>query len=355
MSDGEDTHERHVASHIFNIVVLVIGFVALGFMMQRLGWQGFINSIEGIGWWFAVVLVLDAGSTLCDAAALNTFMRPEARMVSYWRVLAAQLSGRAINLLTPGGTLGEATKLTLLVSRAPRSRVLSSIVLLNLANVYISVAAMVIGTPLTFLLLDIPPSAKVPIMIGLGIVSAGVIAIGVLIHRGAVGTLVILLRRMHVIDGERAKNWLDRLVEVDRHIRELHQNRSVGTWKGILWVGASKVLTWAATIVLLAAVGTRLDVSIVVGVLSVGQLINWVSAIVPMGVGISEGGNYALFDLLGASGEHGMILALVTRARSLIFAVLGLAIMGVMHTLDRIALARMHRKLRELKARAMQQ
>src|SRR5438067_1325590 len=131
-------HQRHLASHIFNIVVLAIGAVALVFMMRSLGWSGFVASVEDIGAWAAVILALDVGTVLCDAAALNTFMRPEARMVKYPRVLAAQLSGRAINVLTPGGTLGEATKLALLVTRAPRARVLSSIVLLNLANVYIS-------------------------------------------------------------------------------------------------------------------------------------------------------------------------------------------------------------------------
>jgi uncharacterized membrane protein YbhN (UPF0104 family) len=353
MSDGGATEERHLASHIFTLVTLAIGLVALVFMLRDLGWTKFVDSVSGIGAWFALILALDVAGLLCDAAALNTFMRPEARMISYWRVLGAQMSGRAINVLTPGGTLGEATKLAMLVSRAPKARVLSSIVLLNLANIYIAVGAVLVGTPLTFVLVDLPSSAKVPILIGLAIIVPAVVALAVLIHRGALGTLVVILRRARIIDADRANRWRERLVEVDRHIGELHRNRRAGTWKGILWVAASRLLAWAATIVLLYAVGAPLDISLVIAILSVGQLIGWVSTIVPLGIGLSEGGNYALFDLLGHSGDHGMIVAFVTRARSVIFAILGLGVMGVLHTLDRLDLARMHRKLRELRARAV--
>ena len=48
-------------------------------------------------------------------------------MISYWRVLGANISGRAINVLTPGGALGEPTKLMLLSTHAPRARALSSL------------------------------------------------------------------------------------------------------------------------------------------------------------------------------------------------------------------------------------
>src|SRR5262245_23526795 len=111
---------------------MAVGGIALYFMMRSLGWDHFREVLGDVGRWFIVIIALETLALCCDAAALNTFMRPEARMVSYWRVLAAQASGRALNTLTPGGTVGEVAKVTLLVSHAPRDRVLSSIVLLNL-------------------------------------------------------------------------------------------------------------------------------------------------------------------------------------------------------------------------------
>src|SRR5882672_5046831 len=114
--------------------MMVFGAGALAWMMHKLGWTKFHEVVDNVGWAFAAIVALDVTAVLLDARALHTFMRPEARMVSYWRVVAAQISGRAVNVVTPLGALGEATKLTMLVTHAPRVRVVSAIVLFNLAG-----------------------------------------------------------------------------------------------------------------------------------------------------------------------------------------------------------------------------
>jgi hypothetical protein len=351
MSD-QPRPERHLASHIFNLAVMVVGGFALWWMARSFGWEQFADVVNEVGWWSAVILALDLLALCFDAAALHAFMRPEARMVSYFRVLGAQASGRAINVLTPGGALGEATKLTMLVTHAPRDRVLSSIVLLNLSQIYLSVIVMVIGTPIMFLLVDLSHVLKVTIGIGFALIIPAMVALAVVIHRGPLGTLVGGARITRLISTDRAEKWRVRLTEIDRHIRELQTNRSAGTWKGILWVIASKLVTWTSTILLVHTAGVAVSAPLVVGMLSVGVLIGWISSIIPMGLGLADGGNYALFDLLGASGAHGVVVTNLNRARSLTVAILGLVVMALMHAINRLALARMHRKLRALRERS---
>ena len=101
--------------------MLVVGCAALTWLLRTTSWTEVHDVISGVGLWVVVIISIDLTSMCCDAAALHSFMRPEARMVSYARVLAAQLSGRAINVLTPLGALGEATKLTMLEGHAPRT------------------------------------------------------------------------------------------------------------------------------------------------------------------------------------------------------------------------------------------
>jgi uncharacterized membrane protein YbhN (UPF0104 family) len=345
---SEAAPERHLASHVFNLAMLVFGAGALAWMLRGLGWDRFREAVVGVGWSFAIIAALDVGAVLLDARALHTFMRPEARMVSYWRVVAAQISGRAVNVVTPLGALGEATKLTMLVTRAPRVRVASAIVLFNLAGLYLSVAVMAIGTPVTLLLVDLPRPLKLTVAIGLAIVIALVVALGVLVHRGALTTIVASLRRVHIISAERLDGWRGRLGEIDRQIGELH-DRGAGTWRGVFWVLASKLVTWTSTIVLIYAVGVSITPHLVIGVLSVGVLIQWIASVVPLGLGLADGGNYALYDLLGASGAHGAFVTMLNRGRSAMVALVGFAVMAIVHTLNRLALARVHRKLRELK------
>jgi len=343
--------ERHLASHIFNFAVMMVGGVALWWMLSHLGGAEFFGQLRSIGWWFVVVVGLDLVALCMDAAALNTFMRPEARMISYWRVLGAQASGRAINVLTPGGALGEATKLSMLVGHAPKTRVLSSLVLLNLTQVYLSVIMMCIGTPIMFLLVDIPHSLKVVIALGFAILIPLMILLGIMIHRGAVTTVVVLVRRTRLISAERADSWKQRLVDVDRHIRELHRKRSAGTWKGILWVFASRLVSTVAAMILMDAAGLTLSAALVIGTLSVGVLITWGAAVIPMGIGLADGGNYALFDLVGATGATGVVITMLNRGRTVIVAILGLLAMAAINVANRVAQARIDRKLRAMRQR----
>jgi uncharacterized membrane protein YbhN (UPF0104 family) len=278
-------------------------------------------------------------------------MRPEARMISYWRVVAAQVSGRAVNVVTPLGALGEATKLTMLVTRAPRVRVLSAIVLFNLAALYLSVAVMVIGTPITLLLVDLPRPLKLTVAIGMAVLIPLVVAIGVLVKRGALGTAIGLLHRLRLISAARRDDWRGRLLELDRRIAELHASRGDGAWRGVLWILASRLVTWVSTMTLIHAVGVAITPHLVIGILSVGVLIAWIASVVPFGLGLADGGNYALFDLLGASGAHGAFVTMLNRARSLAVALVGFAVMAVAHTQNRLALARIRAKLRNHRAR----
>src|SRR5687767_7516574 len=178
-----EPEQRSRGATIFNIVMLCVGGVGLYLILRHHGWSEFQAMLANVGWWFAVVLGLEIGSVMMDAAALHAFMRPEARMISYWRVLAANASGRAINVLTPGGALGEPTKLMLLSTHAPKARALSSLVLFSLTIAYIAVTMMLIGIPITLIALDVPHSIKVTVVISLAVLVPAMIALGVVIHR----------------------------------------------------------------------------------------------------------------------------------------------------------------------------
>jgi uncharacterized membrane protein YbhN (UPF0104 family) len=332
--------------------MMAVGAIALYLILRRHTWDEFSAMLANVGWWFAVVLAIELLSLFMDAAALHAFMRPEARMISYWRVLAAQAGGRAINLLTPTGALGEPTKLMLLSTHAPRARALSSLVMLNLALAYAAVTVMLIGIPITLLSIGLPDALKAMTLIGLAVIIPAMIAITVLVHRGAIATIVTGLRRLRIISVPRAQRWCDKLVDVDRHIRELHKNRSAGTWKGLVWVAASKLVTWTSSVMLVAAVGVPLSPLLVIGYLSVTLLIGWISVIVPMGLGVEDGGAYALFTILGATGPQGLLVAMLSRARGLTIAILGLCAMAVLQLVNRLAITRMRKKLRELKQKA---
>lgn len=342
--------EKHLASHVFNVAVLVVGAGALVWMLNRLGFANVERVMAGVGGWFFAIIAFDLAALVCEAAAIHQFMRPEQRMVKYWRVLAAQISGRAINILTPGGALGEATKVTLLVMHAPRGRVVSSIVLLNLAAFYLSVAILIVGVPITALLVDLPRQLEIVVWVGLAVIIPLVVGLGVLIQRGAINSVLHAAHGLRIISAARRDAWGAKLGEIDRHLRELQSNQSPGTRAGLLLVCAARLCGWTATTLVLIAVGVEIHLALLVGVFSVGVLIGWISAFVPFGLGVADGGNYALFGVLGAAGAAGVFVTLLGRARSLTLALLGLLVMAVAHTSSRFVIARRNRLMSRLDA-----
>jgi len=341
--------ERHLASHIFNVAVFVVGLGALAVMMYSLGWSGIADVFRSAGVWFAIIIGLDVLAMCCDAAAIHQFMRPEARMVSYVRVLAAQASGRAISLLTPGGALGEATKVTMLVGHAPHARVVSAIALFDLASLYLSVGILIVGVPLTVALVDLPHAVAVVVWTGLAVVIALVVALAAVIHRGAVGTALDALGKLRFVKRERLDGWRTKLSDIDKHLRELHGDRSPGTRAGFALVCVSRLLTWATTTAILHSIGVAITPTLLIGVFSCGVLVGWISAVVPFGAGIADGTNYALYNVLGATGSFGLAATSLDRARSVAVALLGIIVMGVAHTVNRISIARRHRHADELR------
>jgi uncharacterized membrane protein YbhN (UPF0104 family) len=114
------------------VAVLVVGAVAFGALLHATGWTATKDAIVRASWWFAAIGAIDLASVCCDAAGIYSFIRPKAE-VAYGRVFAAQASGLAINRLTPGNSLGEPTKMTMLAGHVPESLAVAGVVMFNMA------------------------------------------------------------------------------------------------------------------------------------------------------------------------------------------------------------------------------
>ncbi|HEY5927979.1 MAG TPA: lysylphosphatidylglycerol synthase transmembrane domain-containing protein [Kofleriaceae bacterium] len=322
------------ASTIFNLVVLAIGIVAFGFVVDHLGWSGIEQAVVSTGAWFVVIALIDLFSATFDAFSIYGFLRPKQR-VSYWRVYAAQLSGMAINRLTPGNSLGEPVKVTMLVRSVPVEHAVSAVVMFNLTTMYVGIAAIVVGVPLTALLLDLPERIALIVWIGLAVLVVFAIAVAILVRRGALATLIDGLVGLHVISAARGTRWRAKIVAIDGRLRGIGDTRNSGIVAGLAGVLGSRVTNWVGTIVVLYAADIPMTAPLVIASLSVGILVTWMSNVVPLGLGLADGTNYVLYGLLGAAPVAGLTFTLLNRLRTVVLALLGLTAMAIANALHR--------------------
>ena len=321
------------ALQVFHAIALIIGIIAFVVLVDRMGLAGLYRVIGGIGFWFLVIAAIDLVSVMCDAGAVYYFANANANAeVSYWRVFAAQASGLAINRLTPGNAMGEPVKVTMLVEHVPQRVAISAIVMFNVATTLIAIAAIVIGVPITLLLVELPGQLQLLVWIATGVLVVAALAQIILVRRGALGTLITGARRVG-LSADRAGRWQTRIAGIDAQLQHLG---APGSRRGFVFVIGSRLLNQAGTVVLLIASGIPLSAPLVAAMLSVGILVSWMSNIVPLGMGIADGTNYALYGALGATGAQGLDFTMINRARTFVLALMGLTVMLIANVVDRL-------------------
>ncbi len=270
-----------------------------------------------------MIAAIDLVSVCCDAFAIHSLLRSVAK-VSYRRVFAAEASGLAINRLTPGNSLGEPLKVALLAPDVPTDVAVAAVLMFNLMTMYVAVAAIAIGVPLTVLLLDLPHDLAVGVWIATAVVIAFALALALVIRRGAVGSLIGALRRVRAISDARETRWRARIAGIDTRVRALGNLRAAGIGHGFLGVIGSRLCNWAGTLVVLKAIAIPLTPPLVIAMFSVGIVVTWMSNVIPLGLGLADGTNYALYGVLGASASAGLVFTMVNRVRTVMLALMGL-------------------------------
>lgn len=310
----------------FTLVSIAVAIVALVLTVWSVGPRELVTQLRAIGWGFAGVLAIEAAATACDSAALHGFLGDDGRRPSYAYVLKAQIMGRAINAVTPLASLGEATKATSLMERTSSNRAIGAVIRYNLASIGMKLAVIAIGAPLCALLLDVP-RWLVYLFVGGGIAALGLLAGGAwLVAKGMLSSGVAALRALHLISRERTNRWLAKARGIDRHLRPKAGVSFRERWTPAGWVAIARALNLAALWLVVLAAGTLIGPGTMAAISSAGPLINLLASLVPLGLGISEAGNAALFLALDEPASLGVAMVLGSRIATLAYAAIGLVL-----------------------------
>jgi hypothetical protein len=322
-------------------ISLVVALIAMTATIWAVGPGEIVAQLLAIGAGFVVIVAIEATSTVLDARAIYAVTRDH-RELGFGRVLMAQIAGRAVNAVTPGGNLGEATKASVLTGSTSTTRAVAAVLFCGLASVIVQLAVIAIGAPLTAILLPLPAALR-GALIGTGLL-AGAVAVGlaILVRRGMLSSLIRVAVGLRLVSARRRARWRDKLATIDDRLRGAGGGRRAA----VVYVIASKLLTWGSLWLIVAFAGYRMSIGELAALLSAGVVLTWISTLVPLGLGVTESGNYALFSALGAPPAFGVTLALARRVNQILYAAIGftlLATMRVSATARRVAQRRKSR------------
>jgi hypothetical protein len=305
-------------------ISLVIALVAMVVTIATVGPHTLAGHLHRIGWWFVAVIGLEAIATTLDARAIHEFACPPG--APFGPVLFAQVAGRAVNSVTPFGTLGEATKASVLMRSMPSQRAVAAVLFYDFLNVSISLTALAIGAAITALTLPVPDLMRLVLLVIATLATATIVGLSVVVRRGLLGSLVALGVRLRLVPRRRSKAWRRKIDLIDRQVQG--DAGDPARRRSGMFVLMSKLTTWAQMWLILAAAGYHASLGQLAAILSGGVVLGWLSSLVPLGAGVAESGNYAMFSALGAPTSYGVALALARRVNQLVFAAVGFTLLA---------------------------
>lgn len=346
MRQSARTVKRSWVIRAINLIFLAVGIVALVWMIRKVGFDDLERMVGSIGYWAIPIMCTSVAAVFLNSAAIHVFMRPERRMVSYWRVLAAQLAGQSVNSVTPTGTLGEVVKATLLLGHAPRYRAVSAVVCFNIVNVFATVSFLLFAIVVSLLYGDLPERIEWVLRITFLVLLVVVVAVVYMLRRGLVRSLAGVARRLRIVSPRWRERIAEGLEDFDRQVRVFGPEREADYTAGFVYVGLARIIGWFDLWLILTALGFRQGFAVTVIAAAAGMIITTVAAIVPLGIGADEGGQAGLFQLLGPGALVGLSISLVRRLRTVAIAGIGLTVMLLVQLADQLAYRRARDRVR---------
>ncbi|HWU86189.1 MAG TPA: lysylphosphatidylglycerol synthase transmembrane domain-containing protein [Kofleriaceae bacterium] len=320
---------------------LAVAVVALVVTIRDVGLYTLGKYLKLIGWWWLAIVPMEVLSTTLHAAAMRAFMSPE--RIPLRHAVLAQLAGRAINAVTPSGNLGEVMKVSMLTEHVSQSRAVSTILLYNI--VAFSVELLLIAVACLGIAVFVPTPSGVGGIIAATGAGCLVISVGlyVLVRRGMLASIAGLAVKLRVLSRARYGRWEAKLRGIDDKLRLVNGARVRDRRIGIAALTASRVNSMVLSLMILHAVGVPITAAFVAVWTVASFVIYFASTLVPMGVGVAEGGYWGFFRTMGHNPAQGVALVLARRTVTIMYAAIGLLLVTTNETVKRVKAQKTHK------------
>jgi lysylphosphatidylglycerol synthase-like protein len=303
------------------IVLFLVGsglFVALVF---RIGLAPIGEALTSLGLSLGLIIGVEIFAILANTLSWRCTIPPERRGdVPFGRLMAARIVGDAVNHVIPAGA-GEIPKIRLLSRYLPVELALASVAMAKLtegiALGLFGLVGLVVAWPVLAASSVSGVAIAVAVLVGLGLAAACLVGV----RFKLLATVVRLYRRLGRVHRD-CSPLEGAPSSVDAEIAPFQRGVTGSTvWHLVGWLVNVGEL-WLACHFL----GLRPSFGVVFAGEALGVLLDSVFFLVPMRIGVAEGGRVFVFTLLGLSAAVGLTLGLVRRIRELTWTVIGLAI-----------------------------
>lgn len=304
--------------HAVTVVAALAGLALLAFAVGRAGAAEIADGIRRVGWGLVPVLGLAGLRFLVRAGSWRLCMPPAARL-PLRQAFTVFLAGDALGSMTPLGlAASEPTKIFLARHRLATRESVAALALDNLVYAGSIVAMIAIGTVVAVITVPLPSEWR----------EAGLAAVLVL----AAGVVVAQRLLRGTWDAARGPRpaWRQPLATLRQSVLLFSAEHAPRVWRVFLLDGLFHALAVLEVFLVLRWVAGDPSPTVAQAVVfeTLNRVVTVVFKFVPFRVGVDEAVSGALAPVLALQGATGVTLALVRKARNLIWAGVGLLLIA---------------------------
>jgi hypothetical protein len=313
-------------------VLFVAGAALLVVLLWRLGPEDVVAAVGRVRWYFVAILALGTAHHATRALALQgCVVRP--RDVRYRDVLAIRLSGEAVQSLTfTGPLLAEPTKAWLLEKRGlTLVEGFAATITEYLIYTFVAAGMSIVGLLYLVSHFDAPTTFTRVTWTIVVLCVAFLVASATAIARRfyLIGTIISGLARAGLLRGRLTPDmrWINRMEDLLLLIFRDSPERFAGV---IALELAAQAMLVFELIVLLRALEVASSSWSAFAIESSVKFFEFAFVFVPLQLGVSEGAYAWVFRVMSLPIAAGFAIAFLRRARGLVIASVGLALLAVM-------------------------
>lgn len=308
------------------VLAAIGGFLLFAYFVRRAGVTDVADGIRRLGWVFLVILGLQGARFLIRAAAWMSCMEGAHRL-TLGQVFQAMIAGDALGHLTPLSLLvSEPAKAMFLRHREPLRRTLPALAVENLFYT-LSAALMIAGGMVALFLILRTPGRLWLAATALFLTLVAIIAVAHWIiwrQARAISSILAWLGRFGVAVDSLARA-AERMRTLEDHVYMLYPRSwprlfSLAALESVFHVFAILEIAVALSFITDRPI-TILDVFVFE---STNRFIQVVFKFIPMRIGVDEAGTGMFADLLAFGTATGVTLAIVRKARMLVWMAIGI-------------------------------
>jgi hypothetical protein len=298
---------------VIQIVSVIAAVAVLIWLLDRIGWSTITSAIRRVGFAGAAVLCsLALAETILDGAALCAIVGPRLKLAF---AVVLNSAGSTLNLVLPWES-GEILKTGLLHTQFGSKDALSGMIIWNYIFKLSRPAVSALTAVLAWMLCRRASGTTIAIVCAANALAfLPYLALRVLVQYGAAEGLLKILKLIPGIR-RRPSHWLGLARNIDREVRQFWGQRRAAYFKVFAYQAIARMTGWfgiyAGFKFLVLPYGFA-EATLVYATMNVAE---YVIAILPARVGVSEGTAFFAFKFLGLDPTLGLVLYVVLRVRT---------------------------------------